>query len=211
MTVFKSLARSLGAWLPADLATPILDIGCGEGNLLCFLRERGYMNLGGLDLSPENVAICHALGLGFVQQGDALSLRRIPGLWRYGAIFALDLLEHLPRARAASFLEDVRRLLLPGGYAVIQTPNLGSHLGWFHLYSDLTHEFGLTESSALSLLAAAGFPAERVELRAAWSATTLAGYLREAYVALLHRLLWMADGSGRPKIATRDLLLRATV
>jgi SAM-dependent methyltransferase len=210
-TIFKSLERTLGAWLPADRATPILDIGCGEGAALCFLRERGYVDLAGFDLSPENVAACRQLGLGFVLRGDALRLGEYSGPKRYGMILALDVLEHLPRERAATFLENMRSLLLPGGCAIIQVPNLGSHLGWFHQQSDLTHEFGLTEHSALSLLAAAGFAAGRIELRAAWSATTLAGHLREAYMRVLHFLVWAPDGAGRPRIPTRDLLIRAAV
>ncbi len=209
--LFKSLRRSLGCWLPADRSSPILDIACGEGSLLCFLRESGYTNLAGFDLSPENVTICHDLGLGFVRQADALCLSGDPGLGRYATIFAMDMLEHLPKQRAASFLEGVRNLLLPGGRVIVQTLNMGSHLGWFHRYCDVTHEFGLSEPSALSLFAAAGFHPEKIELRPAWNATTLAGHLREAYLRLLHQMIWVAEGTHRPRIPTRDLLIRAEV
>jgi 2-polyprenyl-3-methyl-5-hydroxy-6-metoxy-1,4-benzoquinol methylase len=209
LTIFKSLRRSLGPWLPTDRSSSILDIACGEGALLCFLRELGYTNLAGFDLSPENVAMCHDLGLGFVQQADALCLSRVSGLGRYATIFAMDMLEHLPKQRAVSFLEDVRKLLLPGGQAIIQTLNMGSHLGWFHRYGDVTHEFGLTELSAVSLFMAAGFSRDKIELRPAWNATTAAGYLREAYLRLVHELLWAAEGAHRPRIPTRDLLIRA--
>jgi 2-polyprenyl-3-methyl-5-hydroxy-6-metoxy-1,4-benzoquinol methylase len=207
--VFRSFERSLGGWLPAERSTPILDAACGEGALLCWLRGQGYTDLAGCDLSSENAAICRESGLECVFEADVLELGRLAGARRFGAIFALDILEHLPKQRAAGFLEDLRGLLLPGGYLVLQTPNLGSHLGWLHYYGDLTHEFGLTESSALSLLRAAGFSDGRIRLRPAWSAATAAGRVREAYTAILHRLLWIAEGAARPRIASRNLLIRA--
>ena len=61
--LFASFDRMLLPWLPKNLSHGILDVACGEGSLLCYLREQGYTNLAGCDLSPENVAICRALGL----------------------------------------------------------------------------------------------------------------------------------------------------
>lgn len=209
--VFRSFARTLGRWLPPDPATPILDAACGEGAFLRFLQSRGYHRLAGFDLSAENVALCRRAGLDFVFQADALRLDSEPGLGRYGAIFALDLIEHLPKQSAATFLETLRGRLLPGGCLVLQTPNLGSHLGWLHFHGDLSHEFGLTEHSARALLAAAGFEAGRIEIRPGWNATTPLGYLREIYLRAVHRLLWAAEGANRPRIPTRNLLVRAEV
>src|SRR5437016_7027213 len=39
-----------GAWLPPDKDIHILDIGCGYGEFLYFLRSLGYRNIVGLDL-----------------------------------------------------------------------------------------------------------------------------------------------------------------
>ena len=50
--VTRSLERCFADWLPSDRSAPILDAGCGEGNLLAFLRAKGYANLSGFDLSP---------------------------------------------------------------------------------------------------------------------------------------------------------------
>lgn len=207
--IFRAFARTLGPWLPADRATPILDIACGEGALLAFLREQGYTNLAGFDISPENVAICHVLGLDFVEQGDAL---RVAERWppeSFGTVFALDILEHLPKQRAADFLEQVRTCLRPGGAAIIQTPNMGCVIGVYHRYADLSHELGLNENSARELFMVAGFRNEDVEIRPAWNATTLLGYAREVYLRLLHNLIFVVEGASRPVIATKNLLIRA--
>jgi 2-polyprenyl-3-methyl-5-hydroxy-6-metoxy-1,4-benzoquinol methylase len=209
--MFKSFRRTLKGWFPPDRDTPVLDVACGEGSLLCLLRDLGYTNLSGFDISPENVRICHELGLGFVGQFDALELARMPGVGQYGAVYAMDILEHFPKERAADFVEQVRRLLLPGGYAVIQAPNMGSLLGCHHLHYCLSHEFGLTEKTAAVLMTLAGFEPGRTELRPAWGATTFAGRLREAYLSLLHRLVRISEGAGGPRIPTKNLMIRASV
>ncbi len=207
--IFQSLNRILSSWLPPDPNASILDIGCGEGSLLAFLRERGYANLAGFDISPENVAICHQIGLHFVEQADALRLgERYPDE-RFDVIFALDLLEHLPKGRAASFLADARRCLHPGGFLIIQTPNMGCVFGYYCRFNDLSHEFGLTEKSARDLMMVAGFQDQDVEIRPSWNATTLLGFTREYYLRLIHRLIFLAEDSSRPRIPTKNLLIRA--
>ncbi len=206
--VFRSLARTLGPWLPAERAAAVLDIGCGEGVVLDFLRWRGFSNLDGFDLSSENVKLCHERGLTFVDSHDALALADWRPEKRYDLVLCLDLIEHLPKERAVGFCSGIRSRLVPGGSAIIQTPNMGSVLGLFHRHYDLTHEWGVTENSAVDLLAAAGF--SEVEIRPAWNATTLLGYAREAYLHLLHNAVFLAEGRGRPRIPTKNLLIRAT-
>ncbi len=208
--IFKSFARVLGPWLPSNTDSRILDIACGEGALLSFLQDRGYGNLDGFDISPESVTLCHGLGLDFVRRFDAQHLEDWPDPHMYDVVFALDILEHIPKQDAANFLGSIRARLLPGGYTVIQTPNMGSIFGTYHRFNDLSHEYALTEKSALDLLMVAGFEARAVEIRPAWNATTTLGYLREGYLRLLHRAIYLAEDSSRPKIPTKNLLIRAT-
>ncbi len=204
----QSYRRVLGPWLPKVTDAPILDVGCGEGCLLSVLRDVGYRNLAGIDVSSENVRICHESGLAFVDQFDALLLEEYRPLENFGTIFLLDLLEHLPTECAVPFLRVVRKRLLRGGWAVIQTPNMGCLFGQYHRYNDLSHEFCLTEKSAAHVMVAAGFEPENIEILPAWNATTLRGRLREQYLKVLHRLVFLAEDSSRPKIPTKNLLIR---
>jgi len=206
--VWRSFERTVGPWLPADRSARILDAACGEGALLAWLRERGYTNLDGFDLSPECVAWCHRLGLTFVKQFDLLWIAEWPEDG-YNVIFLMDIVEHLPKERAAEALEAAGAKLAPGGCLVIQTPNLGSIMGAYRRYCDLTHEFGLTEKSVRDLLALAGFGRESVEVRPAWNAATPLGRLRELWLRILHRLIFLAEDQSRPRIPTKNLLVRA--
>jgi 2-polyprenyl-3-methyl-5-hydroxy-6-metoxy-1,4-benzoquinol methylase len=207
---FRSMRRSLAGWLPEDRSTPILDIACGEGALLAFLKEEGYTDLSGYDLSPENVAICHRLGLPFVEQADALEKLSGAASARFGLITAIDLIEHIPKAQAAGFIESVRALLRPGGSLILQTPNAGCIYASHNRFYDLSHEFAVTEKSAVDLMMLGGFAADEVEVRPHWNATTPLGRVREWYVSLLHRMIFVGEGSRRPRIPTSNLLIRGT-
>ena len=129
--------------------------------------------------------------------------------YTFSKSFALDLVEHLPKEEAASFIEQLYHLLKAGGYVVVQTPNMGSMVGAYLRYNDLSHEFGLTENTALSLFALGGFEFNKIEVLPSWNATTTAGYLREIYLRFLHRIYFLVEGSNRPRIVTKNLLIIA--
>ncbi|SMF21101.1 Methyltransferase domain-containing protein [Tistlia consotensis] len=208
-TIFAALRRTLGPWLPDRKDGRILDVACGEGHFLSFLREAGYTKLRGIDLSDENVGLCHQAGLDFVSKQDVLKLAEFEPGRDFDCIFALDILEHLPKARVVEFVESLRARLAPGGTLVLRTPNMACLFGLFHRYNDPTHEFGVTENTLGDILALAGFARDGIEIRAEWNATTPLGRGRELYLRLLHRLVYLAEDSSRPHIATKNLLARA--
>lgn len=207
--IFASFRRVLGPWLPPDKDARILDVACGEGWLLRFLCESGYRNLSAFDISPENVNLCHELGLDFVRQFDALRISEFEKGKAYDSIFALDILEHIPKSEVAQFIENLRVRLAPGGTFLVQTPNMGCVFGLFQRYYDLSHEFCLTEKSAIDLMMLGGFERHQIEVHPAWNATTMLGRLRELHMRLLHKVVFLAEDSGRPRIPTKNLLIVA--
>jgi 2-polyprenyl-3-methyl-5-hydroxy-6-metoxy-1,4-benzoquinol methylase len=137
-------AYRLHDWLPADTTVPVLDLGCGAGQFLYLLRQRGYDNLTGVDRSPEQVALARTwCPQATILQGDvreALSEAR----GRYGLITGFDIIEHFRKEEQLQFLEAVVGALRPGGRLILQTPNAESP--WFGApaYSDYTHEWFFT-------------------------------------------------------------------
>jgi predicted TPR repeat methyltransferase len=53
-----TVARLLSEYLP-DKNSAIFDIGCGTGLTCIFLHQQGYVNLDGVDLSPDMVHVAH--------------------------------------------------------------------------------------------------------------------------------------------------------
>ncbi len=157
----RSYGTYLKGWLPEDRDAAIMDAGCGGGRLLHFLRRRGYRNLVGIDVSPEQVALSRQV-IDVVAEADVLDfLSRNPG--RFDVVFGLDILEHLTKDEALDFLDRCREVLKPGGRLVLQTPNGESP--WFGAvhHGDFTHEVVFTPGSLRAILEICGF--ENVEAR----------------------------------------------
>ena len=94
-------------------AAPVLDVGCGRGELLGLLRDAG-IEARGVDADADMVAYARGEGLE-VEQADALALPR--GARRtatLGGIFAGQVVEHLPPADALPLPRARRREAPPG-------------------------------------------------------------------------------------------------
>src|SRR5438105_4987031 len=44
--------------MPEDKESVILDFGCGIGHFLYHLKQKGYVNFYGVDISPQQVDYC---------------------------------------------------------------------------------------------------------------------------------------------------------
>jgi 2-polyprenyl-3-methyl-5-hydroxy-6-metoxy-1,4-benzoquinol methylase len=146
--------RDIRRVLPSPSAGPVIDIGCGQGELVKLLHADGY-DARGIDVSPEQVAIAHAAGIEGVCQGDYLELlAEHPN--RFAAITATDLLEHLTKGEVLRTFDCVAQALIRGGLFVARVPNAVSPSGGHIRYGDFTHESWFTARSVRQLAAAAG-------------------------------------------------------
>lgn len=142
-------------WLPTSPDAAICDLGCGDGGLLRFLAGRGFTDLSGVDVSPEQIVRARGVPARLLC-GDAIEhLERSPG--RYDLLIARDVVEHLSKDELLRFFELARAGLRPGGRLVVQTPNGEAPLVGSVRYGDLTHELCLTPELARRLLEHAGF------------------------------------------------------
>jgi SAM-dependent methyltransferase len=141
---------------------PVLDVGCGRGELLGALVERG-VECSGVDLDAGMVAEARGAGLD-VTAGDAVAhLRSLPE-GSLGSIIAVHVAEHLPLPALLELLELAASRLKPGGLLVTETPNPASLVVLGNSYIlDPTHVWPLHPSLLTFLCERAGF--RDVELR----------------------------------------------
>lgn len=133
----------------------VLDIGCGQGELVRLLLADGF-DAWGVDISPEQVNLACSAGLERAVHGDFHAyLRASAGEW--DAVVATDVLEHLPRAEVVAAFDEVRRALRPGGVFVARVPNAVSPMGGHTMFGDFTHETWFTRRSVAQLAAVAEF------------------------------------------------------
>ena len=153
--------RDIRPALPRPGAGRVIDIGCGQGELVKLLLADGY-DATGVDVSPEQVEIAQAEGLAGVYCGDYRKmLAKQEG--QFAAVTATDFLEHLTKEEALDAFDLVARALMPNGVFVARVPNAVSPLSGHIRYGDFTHESSYTARSIRQLAGAAGFAAVRVQ------------------------------------------------
>lgn len=150
------LRKLIRCHMPQDKNARILDLGCGFGALLYWLKQAGYCSLEGIDRSPEQVQGAHKLGLDFVREGDIVESLESRDPASSNVVIAFDVVEHLTKEEALRFVDEVYRVLATGGVFIIHTPN-GEGLFSSTVFGDFTHELTLTRGSAGQLLRCAGF------------------------------------------------------
>jgi 2-polyprenyl-3-methyl-5-hydroxy-6-metoxy-1,4-benzoquinol methylase len=153
-------------WLPEDRDAPILDIGCGSGQFLYFLRGKGYRRLHGIDVDQKQVEIARALDLDAETAAVSDYLARTEG--KFAMIAMLDIIEHFTREELFPLMETVVASLRPGGRLIASIPNAESPDGLRCLYTDITHEMTYTPMSFEEMLFCHGL--KRIGLRDPWPA-----------------------------------------
>jgi O-antigen chain-terminating methyltransferase len=143
---------------------PVVDLGCGRGELLELLRESGVAARG-VESNAAAVAECRGRGLE-VAHGDLLSYLRGQAQGSLGGVFAAQVVEHLPPDVLQALLAEAHRVLRRGGVLLLETVNVRSLLGFLEVYNrDLSHQRPLHPDTLRFLAAAAGFGEARIELR----------------------------------------------
>ncbi|MBB2182842.1 methyltransferase domain-containing protein [Lachnospiraceae bacterium MD1] len=99
----------------------IIDLGCGRGEFLELLQEKG-IQVTGVDAYAEFVEYCKAKGLNAIQ-ADAITYINSLENDSIGGIFASQLVEHLETNQLVQLCQDAYKKLKFGGYFILETPN----------------------------------------------------------------------------------------
>jgi 2-polyprenyl-3-methyl-5-hydroxy-6-metoxy-1,4-benzoquinol methylase len=202
--------RDIRPMLPPPSAGPIVDIGCGSGQLVGCLLTDGY-EAAGIDISPEQVSVARAAGLGQVRHGDYCELLR-EHRGELAAVTATDLLEHLTKLEVLATFDAVASALRPGGRFVARVPNAVSPFGGHIRYGDFTHETWYTARSVRQLAVAAGLGAVRVigcPPPTHGAASAVRATLWKPVSGLLKLALAIETGAVRGHIVTQNLTFAA--
>jgi len=157
------IRRRVEDYLPVfENASDVLDVGCGRGEFLELLRDRG-VRAQGIDINPAMVEVCRGKGLQ-AETGDALAyLGGLPD-GSLGGLFAAQVVEHLEPRYLMRLLDAAFDKLRPGAPIVLETINPACWFAFFESYiRDLTHVRPVHPDTLKYLLVATGF--QRVEIR----------------------------------------------
>lgn len=138
-TRLEGYAPFIAALLKTNPQPKAFDIGCGRGEWLQLLTEKG-LDAQGVDLDDSMLAACHERGLQARNQDALEALKAIPdgGL---DLISAFHVVEHLPFDYLRELLKEAQRALSPQGLLLLETPNAENLIvGTNNFYLDPTHQ-----------------------------------------------------------------------
>src|SRR4030042_2189784 len=196
--------RYYGDSLPKDKAAPILDLGCGTGHFLYYLKKMGYTSFTGIDLSSDNIEYCKNNITPNVELADAFEyLVKKKGI--YSTISANALLEHIPKEKVIVFLKLIYSALRSGGVLLLTIPNMSNPFSIQMRYRDFTNECGFTEKSIYQVLYIAGF--RDILINPSWiEKKSIKSRIRKI---VLRKLFWFLGGCNAPDILSSLLIVIA--
>ena len=136
---------------------PVVDLGCGRGELLEVLRDRDVA-ASGWDLDPGMVREAHDAGL----DGPRVTCSTRWAAWPTAPSApssAPRSIEHLPPSDMPRLFAEAHRVLDERGVAVVETVNPHSVEAFRFFWLDTTHTIPVYPESALMMARAAGFAA----------------------------------------------------
>ncbi|MER6693861.1 class I SAM-dependent DNA methyltransferase [Streptomyces minutiscleroticus] len=161
----RALPAAFADLVRADGAGPVVDVGCGPGQVTARLRTLGLMATG-VDLSPAMIDLARAAhpDLRFTV-GSTTALDVADGA--LGGVLARYSLIHTPPERLPEAFAEFRRVLAPGGRLLLAFPALDDPDGVAEAFDHkvaLAHRF--SPDHVARLLRDAGFEETARLLRA---------------------------------------------
>ncbi len=185
----RDMVERLLPLLP-DRGRKIVDVGCGNGDVLGLLRRAGHTNLLGVDPAEHSAAAARRLHGVEVVPGSVLAMP--PSAAQAGCIVLSAVLEHV--REVASALREVSGMLATDGLLYVEVPDLerfaGDGSAPFQQFS-VEHINYFTSESLAHAAAVAG-----LRLAQAWPALRHTGTAPEPVVCAVFKLARTVAGHG---------------
>ncbi|HSP95307.1 MAG TPA: class I SAM-dependent methyltransferase [Thermoanaerobaculia bacterium] len=161
----QDIAEKQRAYLPLlrGLPGPVLDVGCGRGELLHLLAAQG-IPASGVEINPIAASACREEGLS-IEEGDGLAILSSRPDGSLGGIVALQVVEHWRVEAVFALLREARRKLAPGGVLIAESINTDSLSSLKAFFLDPSHVRPVPAEALEFLARAAGFTDTRIEYR----------------------------------------------
>lgn len=191
---YARFERNYGEFLPEDSDGRVLDVGCGDGKFLEWVRSKGYTEVDGCEVSERRVSQARARldGQATVFNVDGLAHLEDCEDGVYECILLHAVIEHLEKEYVERLLETAREKLSDDGVLVILTGNLANPFANSIMFGDFDHEFGYTPAGLSALLADYGYSVAAVS---GFEHAKYGGMLRylagQAMEAIPRLVLWL--------------------
>ena len=200
-------------FLPEDKSIRIVDLGCGMGILVLWLKNLGYQNVLGVDFDKEKIKKGKEFGVNDIFQKEIKEFLKEATFKRekYQLVFLKDVLEHFNKAEVIEVLKDIYQILDKNGKLIIQTINAKSPFFGRIRYGDFTHQLAFTEESIKEVLEKIGF--SKIEIYpqrpVVYGVKSLVRYLVWRFIELEIKFYLLAETGTSKGIFTQNMIVAA--
>ncbi|HKS10011.1 MAG TPA: methyltransferase domain-containing protein [Pyrinomonadaceae bacterium] len=172
----EEVQRRLEVYLPllidAGITNGVLDIGSGRGEWLRLLRGKNIAGRG-VDRNRVFIEECRRDGLDVAEADALVHLQGLPAN-SLNVVTSFHLVEHLAFEVLIKMLDEIQRVLKPGGLVILETPNCENFIvGSCSFYADPTHRNPIPSETLEFLLESRGFTDTKVWKLRPWEAAKL--------------------------------------
>lgn len=108
----------------------VLEIGCGSGNFLRYLRHKGHAEIVGIDMDEHLADVLSDIDGVDIHLDDVANVLKSKLNGRtFDRIVLLDVLEHIEMADLQSLMVMLHQFIAPQGRVLIRVPNVESPWG----------------------------------------------------------------------------------
>ncbi len=154
----RTLHKNYAQRVPAAREARFVEVGPGFGEMLDYLKSRGYTNTTALDNDAALIAALQSRGAAGARHVDDAIAWLQANLAAFDCAIGLHVLEHFDADAGAALLRAMYTALVPGGTVLIEVPNMANFItAPYARWADYTHRTGYTQESLTAALRAAGF------------------------------------------------------
>lgn len=128
----------------------IIDLGCGSGNILQSLKDAGFVNLFGIDISEQQIekVLSKRINARKISIFDFIETNKN----KFDIIFALDFVEHFQKKELLKLFSGIYNMMSDNSILIIRTPNGDGLFPNQRIYGDLTHLTIFSQNSLIQIL-----------------------------------------------------------
>lgn len=133
----------------------ILDLGCGQGYFLDFLKKHNFSDYIGIDIDEDLAEVCKRKGHNAIS-GDGFDFLK-KTKYKFDVIVLNDVFEHFKKEEGLALLKLINNKMNKNGIIIIRVPNANFMFSCSARYADYTHEILYEKESLTQVLNLSGF------------------------------------------------------